>query len=493
MNPEQQTLWSRIEAFEFDAPETRLTFGARLAKENGWSAAYTRAVLLEYKRFLFLTMTAGSPMCPSDAVDQAWHLHLTYTRSYWEDLCGSVLGRPLHHGPTRGGREEDVKHHEMYDRTLAAYRDAFGEDAPEDVWHPAAARFGEDAAFSRVNTRRNWVIAKPRWMKKAAMIAGGVMAVSAAGCFSPMAAVPILDMRGDEFLKFFAFFALGVFAVAAILRSVGRGPAGILQPGDVPDDIYSVATLNGGGTLAVNTAMVELVRREMASVTPSGSVVRISATPPEDLHPFERAVYDGIKGSVCDMKEVRLHVKPWIEGMIEHLRTRALVLENRQIAHLRRQTFWLLLLIPLLGAVKIWIGLSREKPVSFLVIATIVLFVPIVVVWASRPFRTKKGDAVLAKMRRENPRPSIERRAQLASPAVGAGELAMVAALYGTSMALGGTGMSQLERGLTPQNAGSSTGGCSSAGCGGGSSSGGGDGGGGGSSGCGGCGGGGGD
>jgi hypothetical protein len=153
MNPANQALWTKIEAFEFDEPETRLTFGQRLAKDNDWSMAYTRSVLLEYKRFVFLAMTAGHPVCPSDAVDQAWHMHLTYTRNYWEDFCGKTLGQPLHHGPTRGGKSEDVKHHDMYAQTLAAYRDAFGEEAPADVWHPASVRFGEDVAFKRVNTR----------------------------------------------------------------------------------------------------------------------------------------------------------------------------------------------------------------------------------------------------------------------------------------------------------------------------------------------------
>lgn len=50
MKPEHQHLWQQIEAFEFDASSTQLSFGQRLTRDNGWSAAFTRSVLLEDKR-----------------------------------------------------------------------------------------------------------------------------------------------------------------------------------------------------------------------------------------------------------------------------------------------------------------------------------------------------------------------------------------------------------------------------------------------------------
>src|SRR5260221_356074 len=82
-----------------------------------------------------------TPICPSEDVDAAWHLHLTYTRSYWKRFCGEVLGRQLHHEPTRGGPAENTKHLAMYEATLAVYREAFGEEPPRDIWTPARERF----------------------------------------------------------------------------------------------------------------------------------------------------------------------------------------------------------------------------------------------------------------------------------------------------------------------------------------------------------------
>lgn len=97
-------LWRRLAGFEVGAADAALTFTRRLARENRWSEAFARRVLEEYRRFVYLSMVAGRPMTPSDAVDQAWHLHLSYTRSYWQGLCRDVLGRPLHHEPTQGDR-----------------------------------------------------------------------------------------------------------------------------------------------------------------------------------------------------------------------------------------------------------------------------------------------------------------------------------------------------------------------------------------------------
>src|ERR1043165_6060282 len=132
-------LWRAIGAFEIDArgedgkgPE--LAFEVRLAREQGWSREFAARVVGEYRRFVYLAMEAGHAVSPSPAVDEAWHLHLLYTRSYWERMCGEVLKRPLHHEPTRGGVQEGVKFEGWYGRTLESYRDAFGEEAPADVW-----------------------------------------------------------------------------------------------------------------------------------------------------------------------------------------------------------------------------------------------------------------------------------------------------------------------------------------------------------------------
>lgn len=154
-------LFQKLEALEFDLPGTELTFSRRLARENGWPNDFTDRVLKEYRRFLYLCAKAGHPVTPSDAVDQAWHLHLCYTESYWHELCRDILGFPLHHGPTKGGKAEGEKFHDWYSKTLESYCDAFGEDPSRDIWPEPEMRF-QSVRFQRVDRDANFVV--PKWL-----------------------------------------------------------------------------------------------------------------------------------------------------------------------------------------------------------------------------------------------------------------------------------------------------------------------------------------
>ena len=140
-----------LQAYEIGPPDAALTFPARLARENRWSLAFAVRVIEEYKRFCFLAMTAGHEVTPSDAVDQAWHLHLTYSRDYWQRFCPDVLGRDLHHGPTAGGGAEQARYFEQYALTLKSYEVAFG-PPPDDIWPDARTRFGRDPRAVRVHS-----------------------------------------------------------------------------------------------------------------------------------------------------------------------------------------------------------------------------------------------------------------------------------------------------------------------------------------------------
>ena len=162
LSTQQRDLYQKLLDFPLDDPASQLQFSARLARENGWTIDYTLRVMEEYKRFLLLAMLADHVVSPSEQVDQAWHLHLTYTESYWCGLCENTLGRPLHHGPTKGGRPEAMKYRELYERTKASYLHYFQQQPPSDIWPDSDTRFGEDLSVRRVNTRQFWLVPKPR-------------------------------------------------------------------------------------------------------------------------------------------------------------------------------------------------------------------------------------------------------------------------------------------------------------------------------------------
>jgi hypothetical protein len=163
MTPEQKDLYARIQAFAFDEGEPELPFAARLSRDNGWSKLYSLRVIEEYRKFAFLIAEAGHMAVPSDQVDQAWHQHLQYTRS-WADFCRNVMRQPIDHEPTRGGNAETDRFKNLYERTLGSYRRFFGEP-PEDIWPRAVLRFGRDLHYRRVNTATNFVIPRSRLLQ----------------------------------------------------------------------------------------------------------------------------------------------------------------------------------------------------------------------------------------------------------------------------------------------------------------------------------------
>lgn len=157
-------VWAALSRYTVGPESAELSFLQRLARENGWTPAEAERVFEEYRRFCFLAVTAGHEVTPSDAVDQAWHLHLTYSRDYWERFCPDVLGRPLHHGPTAGGSAERDRFFEQYARTLKAYEATFG-PPPADLWPDAHRRLVDDPRARRVHPREAWIVPHARFYR----------------------------------------------------------------------------------------------------------------------------------------------------------------------------------------------------------------------------------------------------------------------------------------------------------------------------------------
>jgi len=160
MESEHLHLWNQISDFELDDNDSSTTFTDRLARENGWTHEFSVRAIHEYKKFLFLVYVTNQPLTPSDVVDQVWHLHLLYTHSYWDELCGNILKRKVHHGPTKGGKDEKEKFTNWYLRTIELYKSNFNQNPPIDVWPSNEIRF-KDVNFQRINVDNNWVIKKP--------------------------------------------------------------------------------------------------------------------------------------------------------------------------------------------------------------------------------------------------------------------------------------------------------------------------------------------
>lgn len=172
-------LWPAITAFPLDDATADMAFTARLARDHAWTPDYAARVVQEYRRFVFLMATAGVEVTPSEDVDEALHLHLSYTRSYWEGLCKAV-GKPLHHTPTKGGADEAERFRAAYAETLRRYRAAFGAGAPPDIWPEPAARFDRAMQYRTVRLGRHWTFRR-LWSDATSKTLGQLLVVGSVG------------------------------------------------------------------------------------------------------------------------------------------------------------------------------------------------------------------------------------------------------------------------------------------------------------------------
>lgn len=403
MTGAEGALWRRLADFPLDTPGAELPFSARLARENQWSPAWTRRVMAEYKRFVFLGQVAGHPVTPSVMVDEVWHLHLTYSENYWRVFCPTVLGRDFHHHPTRGGGEETQKFADWYTRTLASYAAWFGEPAPADIWPPAEApRRGPAPEWIRLDRARHWVIPKPswpRWQPAGALALLVMVAVLGSAAMTPRSP-NVFDWRGPDFLVFYVFFLGGAFVLAGWLRRRFAGPSAP-APVPVPElTPYQVAFLNGGSRLAVSAAIAQLVRRGELRLGPRRGRLERTAVAPAFSDPLEARLYDAVgRGEAVPVRRVLAAGRPGAEVLQADLRRRGLLASAPKAAWGMLVPLAVLALALAVGGIKIVVGLSRERPVAILAALVIMGLVAGLVAFARPLRRTRLGSAVLRQLR----------------------------------------------------------------------------------------------
>ena len=124
-------LWDKIQQFDFDNPPSEYGFSTRLANENFWTKEFTELAILEYKKFMYLATTSEFMVSPSEIVDTVWHQHLIFTQSY-QDFC-KLIGKTIQHIPSTHNKEEFDKFKQAKERTKKFYTNIFG-DQPNTIW-----------------------------------------------------------------------------------------------------------------------------------------------------------------------------------------------------------------------------------------------------------------------------------------------------------------------------------------------------------------------
>jgi uncharacterized protein (TIGR04222 family) len=396
-----------------------------------------------------------------------------YTRSYWDDLCGQVLGFPLHHGPTKGGAAEGHKFRDWYAQTLRSYQTAFGTVAPADIWPPDAQRFGEAPYFQRLNRKRYLLVPRPQWRwaldwRVGLALAGALVL---AGCSARLPLNPF-DWYGADFLILFWSLCLTLVPLALWLRYRGRGPEEAVF--GLPVGTYELARLAEGGRLLADSALAALAYSGHIKLLPGQQVFRATHLPPP-TDPYELAVWQLISPEGSDTNAVREQANSVgfraTQVIDSKLLANNLLLTSETRQRLNRLPLFTFLALEAFGVLKVIVGLNRDRPVGFLLFSLIALALVGVYFHQHGAWATGRGAALLVLTR------SQMRQSRNAPPSTRL--VALTAALFGISQ-LGIIGLGDIGELLVPPRHPSSSDG--------GGSDGGGGCGGGGCSGCGGCG-----
>lgn len=462
----QQALWQRLEQHDFGTGDCELRFVQRLAREHGWSAAQADAAVLEYKRFCFLAVVAGHAVTPSDAVDEVWHQHLTYSRDYWTRYCPQVLGRDLHHEPTRGGRDQGRLHQRQYADTLASYQHWFG--APPLHWWPdAQTQARQPAQFRRVDASRHLLLPRPRWPRphwRRWLAAAGLAAVAPA-----LAALPLnpLDFSGPEFLLGYVIALVVVLIAASLLRGRLRniGPA---KPGNALDT-WSIAYLSGGTARVVDAGVAALLADGKAQWNQREKRLSVARPREIDEFPLDEIARYSAAGAKVDTLPAK--IEPALQRLREPLLRRGLLLSDEQRARIGRLTALPLLLLGGLGVAKFIVGILRDRPVFLLGLLIVLTAFLAWRRWVNTPESSSAGDELLR---------GLNLKHAHASRAPRDGDIGLAVALAGTTVLAGTAYAAFHDYRQPPSSSSSSSSDSSSSGDSGGSCS----------SGCGGCGGG---
>jgi uncharacterized protein (TIGR04222 family) len=470
MNVEHEQLWQRLTAFQFDDPAAALTFTQRLARENGWSVGFADQVVDEYRRFLFLAITAGHEVTPSDEVDQAWHLHLTYSRSYWQELCDQTLGKPLHHGPTRGSKSDGSKYRQLYQQTLQSYREAFGDEPPVEIWPSVEERFANPARFVRVDRTKSWVISKPWHVLKLLPRPRRESVALAALPLILFALENPFDFDGPQFLQFYTVLMLMITLASVTLRFMLR-PGENLSP--QPLDVNQIACLAGGVDGTIKATVASLVDRGALEVVRHSNVntkdlwIRNHhGTPPDANELEQRIVVACNELSGCRFSKLVEYAKPAAEKIRHRLEAWGLMVPSEGMPACCWMPAALMVTGMLVGIAKLFVGVQRGKPVGFLVLL-LIAFGLATICFMKRPLRTRACDAELKRLRSTRPDLRLARK-RARDDANRETDVALAAAMFGLGAVAYGE-LSALPEAWKyrngPPSSGSSSGGCGTGGC----------------------------
>ncbi|MFN7920578.1 MAG: TIGR04222 domain-containing membrane protein [Bryobacteraceae bacterium] len=233
-----------------------------------------------------------------------------------------------------------------------------------------------------------------------------------------------LEFRGPEFLLFYGVLATAIImAVWWLNRQLGSD----LTPGEVDiTDPYEIAYLRGGRNEVIRVAVVKLVQSKILRVVDSKTVVIDDPAGGRALsNPLEREIAKLFSSPMEPHKAfAQMQIRDQTNTYERRLVRKGLLLDDEMTSSRTRRAWVAALVLWGLAGAKILIGMSRNRPVSFLVGMLVISTCALLIVSFTRR-RTVHGDNAVEGIRQVF---AYQREMQ---PDAGVAQVALVAAVFG--------------------------------------------------------------
>lgn len=356
-------LWHKIEAFQFDNWTDEYGFVLRLAKENLWTKNFTQLAILEYKKFMYLAATTNQMVSPSEIVDIVWHQHLIFTQSYTQ-FC-TLLGKNIQHIPSTHNRTDFETFKQAKAITTSLYNEAFGEQ-PTSIWE-------NHTMYDSLKLK------KAKHDHKTILLIAFIIFIA----LTPIAFFvlqPIYThISSGAFLTTFSF---GFIGLAILMNRFNANKIREIITNNNPSSFlfdlhpYEVLYLkNGGVKEGIIGTFHELIEQGNLKV---GEDKTIELIHDKIVNSREQAIV--LKGlqetdvrdyltllNIFSSKTVFSNQKLIIDALLSHLRN------SDKVSKLLSLNLIILGGFTLLSFMRIVIGISRDKPISLIVLLTIII------------------------------------------------------------------------------------------------------------------------
>lgn len=251
----------------------------------------------------------------------------------------------------------------------------------------------------------------------------------------------------------YAIAIIVVMSAAALLRWRLRQPGNDAQGESLGLDPYDIAYLTGGERLAIHSAVTSLVQRGLLAVRRRDRHLSLGRELlPPDAHLLERIIHDTVAGEpALSFREVRHRAAPALALMVVQLQESGLLVAGRSVWLARLLPLALALGVTTLGGLLVAVGLSGEELLGPAGVLCGLATAAALLGFGRRPHRSRRGDRVLARFKKENePLHYTAKRRPDSLPGI---DLALVVGLYGSDVLADGP-LGHLSEVLTPPSRG---------------------------------------